>query len=155
MNWFGVKAFFVYDTMDEPIAEFVDPGFLADWRGFEESVFIVQAESFDDAGARITAASGLERFVNIYGQTVEKRLEAIVDLYSIPEWEFSLSEGSEVVEVYSNIVDETTSCAPEGFIKTRFTYCEGAHDMLRDISLYENRARYEELRGQLPEFDTN
>lgn len=155
MNWFGVKAFFVYDTVDEPIAEFVDDGFVSDWRGIEESIFIVQAESFDDAGARITAASGLERFINIYGQTVEKRLEAIVDLYSIPEWEFALSEGSEVVEVYSNIVDETTSCAPEDFIKAKFTGCEGTHDMIRDLSLYEHRARYEELRGRSQECDTS
>ena len=153
MNWFGVKVLFVYDTKDEAISEFVDDGFLVDWRGMEESVFIVQAASFDDAGERITAASARKRLVNIYGQAIEKSLAAIIDIYSIAEWEMAPREDEEIVEVYSNIVNETTACTPADFIARCFRSSESPFDMLRDISLYEHRPRYEELRGPLPDED--
>jgi len=63
--------------LGEPRADWVGDGSVADWRGFNEGVYSVQVELFDDASARITAVFGLKRCAHIYGQPGKERIEAI------------------------------------------------------------------------------
>ena len=146
MSWFGVRCVFTYEVRSEPLAELVDDGFVADWRGFEESLQLVSADSFDAARAALRAACGEVEFVNVYGQKIEKRLASIDDVYAIADYELAASAAIESpLEVYSNIVEASSKVNLEAFVDRRVSLSEAPHEMIMDMELSERRERYASL----------
>lgn len=110
MNWYSVKLLYRFVVTGD--ADDVDEYFCDDKEIFEETVMLVQADSFDDAYAQaeMRAKENSDTFVNKYHQNVEYKFVESLDCYCIGE---NIQSGA---EVFSNIKDAPKGTSTEQYI---------------------------------------
>lgn len=119
-NWYGVKLLYLFQVTGEPVKELLDNDYIDNYTAFEESVVIVNADSFDDAYAKaeMLAKGNEDSYQNLYEQQVDRRFYDFVDCYLIDaESNTSLVDG---IEVYSNIVQGVNGLTPQEFMEKHF-----------------------------------
>ncbi len=148
MHWYGLKVFSVYETTTPPVEEFIDDGFIEEWRGVEISSWLVVASSADHAGEIVNECCSAP-WINIYGQSVSHRVLSL-EVQNVGLWEFEPGEEESSVEVFSELWNITPSQDPTRFLEDPRPAPPDKCPMIDPISLYEHKSRYEELRGPLP-----
>ncbi|MDJ1504038.1 DUF4288 domain-containing protein [Xanthocytophaga agilis] len=132
MKWYGVKLVYVFTIQGLPIVELIDKNYIENYRGYEESIVIIKAQSFDEAYelAEKVARKNESDHTNIYGQRVEKRYLESLDCFWI--FEERIKSG---MEVYSQMIDSTTQVETEDFLDTTFPMnsLSGQHSMLLNV----------------------
>lgn len=117
LDWYGVKLLYVNKVVGEPDPKLVDCNYIEGYIAYEESILVVQANSFDTAyqKAQAVAKENEEDYQNIYGQTVQVKYYDAVDCYLIGETqELSLQDG---VEVYSRLIDSNAAEEPKALLE--------------------------------------
>ena len=148
MEWLSVRVLFQYDTLDEPIDEFLNDGFVENWRAFEDSLFLVRAPDIEAAEALIREFESTEPYVNPFGQRVRRVLVQVLDDYRVTEIDGQRDLGlGEPLEVYSRICEVDRNVDSSVFLKGERPTSPGPIPMMDVIDFYEHRARYRELRG--------
>src|SRR5438309_2232555 len=98
LNWYGVKLLYVSSAVDEPNAKLLDDNYTKGYIAYEESIVIIQADTFDTAyeKAEHIAKENEDDYQNIYGQTIQVRYYDTVDCYLMDETqELLLQDGVE------------------------------------------------------------
>lgn len=152
--WFGVRVLSVYEVLGPPIQEFLDTytsdGFREDWQGVESSIYLVAAKSADRAMDLVDEEFDTPDSVNVFGQTIRHRslkLEVVEPfVHGLP-----LPAAEECHEIFYEMWSTRADQDPLEFLEGLLPPPENAYGMIAPIGLYEHRARYEELRGPLPE----
>jgi hypothetical protein len=130
LSWYGVKLLYVNNVVGEPDTNLVDDNYVEGYIAYEESIVVIQANSFDTAyqKAEKIAKDNEDDYQNIYGQTIQVRYFDAVDCYLIEEvQEVPLQEG---VEVYSRLIESNISEDPKAFLQRVYPIADGPKYML-------------------------
>lgn len=121
MKWYSVKLLYRFTVTGEP--DNVDAYYSDDKEIFDETVMLVQADSFDDAYAKAAknAAARHDDYTNKYNQSVKYRFAETLDCYCLGD---TIESGA---EIYSNI-----KSAPKG--TTTDLYIDKELDRIFDLS---------------------
>jgi hypothetical protein len=119
MEWYAVKLLYRNSVHGTPDRERVDPYFRDVKEFFEESVLLVQANSFEAAyeAAEQMAKHKREVYVNKYGQTVTCKFYRSIDCYWIQE-----TVGNRA-EIYSSFFTLAEGADMEEQLDRRYSIC--------------------------------
>jgi hypothetical protein len=130
LNWYGVKLLYVNKVVGEPDINLLDHNYIKGYVAYEESVVVIQADTFDSAYQRAEqfAKGNQDDYQNIYGQTIQYRYYDAVDCYLIDETqELQLQNG---LEVYSRLIESNITEDPKAFLGRLYPILDGPKYML-------------------------
>lgn len=129
MDWYSVKLLYKFIISGD--ADDVDEYFCDDKEIFEETVMLVQADSFDGAYAEAEkrAKENNDTFTNKYHQNVEYKFVESLDCYCIGE---NIQSGA---EVFSNIKDAPKGTSADNYIDSELNgiFDVGSSHILRNV----------------------
>lgn len=127
MEWYAVKLLYRNSIHGTPGKDRVDAHFRDVKEFFEESIVLVQANSFEAAyeAAESQARHKREVYVNQYGQTVTCKFHRSVDCYWIQE-----TVGNRA-EVYSSFFTLAEGAGADEQLNRRYSIC--TQDEMRQL----------------------
>lgn len=105
-QWFSVKTLFECQISGEPAPEKADEHAYTTHRTFEESIFLIQATSVEDAytKAKTVAKKAEVSYLNVYEQQVDWVLIELLDCFEITG--DTVQSGSEVYARFFEVPKE-------------------------------------------------
>lgn len=115
-KYYGVKQIYQSRIIGNPIEERIDENYSDYYVFFEESIILVKAQSFEHAYRIARSRANEDKYINMYGQTVECKLVDAIDCFLIDE------EPKTGVEIYSSITPVSKGVSAKEYLEQKYEY---------------------------------